>query len=120
LNIYTFGATFGKVVTKKQTIFGYRLHLLITLGGLILDFEMTPANATDLEAGFEMLSEPYHLKTSVTPMGRRQWRILLVSPGKLKMSASEHFRKETPGGECDAGETGCPGANGKLEPDSAR
>jgi len=33
------------------------LHLLITLGGLILDFEMTPANATDLEAGFEMLSE---------------------------------------------------------------
>jgi hypothetical protein len=43
----------------------------------------------------------------------------LVSPGKLKMSASEHFRKETPGGGCDAGETGCPGANGKLEPDSA-
>src|SRR3989442_1573272 len=46
-----------QVVTKKQTIFGYRLHLLITLGGLILDFDMTPANATDLEAGFEMLSE---------------------------------------------------------------
>ena len=42
-----FGATCGKVVTKKQTIFGSRLHLLITLGGLILDFEMTPANATD-------------------------------------------------------------------------
>lgn len=52
-----FGATFGKVPTKKQTIFGYRLHLLITLGGLILDFELTPANTTDLEAGFEMLSQ---------------------------------------------------------------
>ncbi len=47
-----FGATFGKVVTKKQTIFGYRLHLLITLGGLILDFEMTPANATDAGSWF--------------------------------------------------------------------
>ena len=57
-----FGATFGKVTTKKQTIFGYRLHLLITLGGLILDFELTPANATDLEAGFEMLSEHANLE----------------------------------------------------------
>jgi hypothetical protein len=52
-----FGATFGKVSTKKQTIFGYRLHLLITMGGLILDFELTPANTSDLEAGFEMLSQ---------------------------------------------------------------
>jgi hypothetical protein len=50
-------ATFGKAITKKQTIFGYRLHLLITLSGLILDFELTPANCTDLEAGFELLSE---------------------------------------------------------------
>jgi hypothetical protein len=52
-----FGAAFGKVPTKKQTIFGYRLHLLITLGGLVLDFELTPANTTDLEAGFELLSQ---------------------------------------------------------------
>jgi hypothetical protein len=52
-----FGATFGKVPTKKQTIFGYRLHLLISLSGLILDFELTPANCTDLEAGFELLCE---------------------------------------------------------------
>lgn len=50
-------ATFGKVTTKKQTIFGYRLHLLIGLSGLILDFELTPANCSDLEAGFELLSE---------------------------------------------------------------
>jgi hypothetical protein len=33
------------------------LHLLITLGGLIFDFEMAPANATAVEAGCEMLSE---------------------------------------------------------------
>ncbi len=56
-----YGAAFGKVTTKKQTIFGYRLHLLISLSGLILDFELTPANCTDLEAGFELLSEHTHL-----------------------------------------------------------
>jgi len=50
-------AAFGKVITKKQTIFGYRLHLLVTMSGLILDFELTPANCNDLEAGFELLSE---------------------------------------------------------------
>jgi hypothetical protein len=52
-----YDATFGKVSTKKQTIFGYKLHLLVTLGGVILDFELAPANAADLEVGFELLSE---------------------------------------------------------------
>jgi len=52
-----FEATYGKVPSKKQTIFGFKLHLLITLGGLILDFELAPANVYDLEVGFEMLSE---------------------------------------------------------------
>lgn len=52
-----YGAAFGKVPSKKQTIFGYKLHLLITLGGLILDFELAPANATDLEVGLELLYE---------------------------------------------------------------
>lgn len=52
-----YGATFGKVPSREATIFGYKLHLLVTLGGLILDFELAPANKTDLEVGFEMLSE---------------------------------------------------------------
>jgi len=52
-----YGAAFGKVSSKKQTIFGYKLHLLVTLGGLILDFELAPANATDLQVGFELLTE---------------------------------------------------------------
>jgi hypothetical protein len=53
----TYEATFGKVSSKKQIIFGYKLYLLLTLGGVILDFELAPANATDLEVGFELLSE---------------------------------------------------------------
>jgi len=49
------GATFGKVCTKKQTIFGYKLHLLVTLGGVILDFVLAPANVSDLVAGHDLL-----------------------------------------------------------------
>jgi hypothetical protein len=52
-----YGARFGKVPSKKQTIFGYKLHLLITLRGVILDFELAPANESDLEVGFELLME---------------------------------------------------------------
>jgi hypothetical protein len=50
------GSTYGKVPSKKQTIFGYKLHLLIALNGVILDFELAPANEYDLEVGFELLS----------------------------------------------------------------
>src|SRR5260221_6774687 len=33
-------ADFGKVPSKKLTIFGFKLHLLVSLTGLILDFEL--------------------------------------------------------------------------------
>lgn len=59
------GAKFGKVPSKKQTIFGYKLHLLITLNGLILDFELAPANAPDLKVGEELLSQ----HTDITVLG---------------------------------------------------
>jgi hypothetical protein len=41
------GADYGKVVTKKQTIFGYKLHLLATLNGVIRDFALAPASIND-------------------------------------------------------------------------
>jgi hypothetical protein len=56
-NWRAYDARFGKVPSKKQTIFGYKLHLLITMGGVILDFELAPANAGDLAVGYEMLRE---------------------------------------------------------------
>lgn len=51
------GAKFGKVPSKSETIFGYKLHLLIAMNGVILDFELAPANETDRKVGFELLSE---------------------------------------------------------------
>lgn len=54
-------AAFGKCCSKKQTIFGYKLHLLITLGGVIRDFELAPANVSDVVIGAELLSAQRHL-----------------------------------------------------------
>ena len=51
-----YGADYGRVESKKQTIFGYKLHLLVTASGVIVDFELAPASATDLSVGYELLS----------------------------------------------------------------
>ncbi len=51
------GANYGKVSSKKMTVFGFKLHMLITIGGLILDFELAPASVGDLAIGRELLEE---------------------------------------------------------------
>lgn len=55
------GADFGTVPTKQQTIFGYQLHLLVPLGGVIRDFALAPASASDVAVGAELLREQRHL-----------------------------------------------------------
>jgi hypothetical protein len=50
-------ARFGKVPSKKCTIFGYKLYLLVTLNGIILDFVLAPANVVELQVGAEVLEE---------------------------------------------------------------
>jgi hypothetical protein len=40
-------ATYGHVAAKQQVIFGYKLHLLATHSGLILDFVLAPAHHGD-------------------------------------------------------------------------
>lgn len=64
-----YGARFGKVPSKQQTIFGYKLHLLVTLSGVILDFELAPANVADLEAGVDILSD----HTDLTVLGDKAY-----------------------------------------------
>jgi IS5 family transposase len=49
------GATFGHCCSKKQAIFGYKLHLLLTQSGVIRDFVLAPANAPDLTVGVTLL-----------------------------------------------------------------
>ena len=50
-----YGADYGRVESTKQTIFGYKLHLLVTARGVIIDFELAPASATDLSVGYQLL-----------------------------------------------------------------
>jgi hypothetical protein len=56
-------ARFGRVPSKKCTIFGYKLYLLVTLSGLILDFVLAPANVGELQAGVELLEAHTDLLT---------------------------------------------------------
>jgi hypothetical protein len=74
------GATFGKVSSKKLTIFGYKLHLLMTLGGVILDFELAPANEGDLAVGVELL-EPH---TDLTVYGDKGYISAAVAAELLR------------------------------------
>jgi hypothetical protein len=64
------GAAYGTISTKKEKIYGYKLHLLVTLGGVILDFELVPANTADVTAGADLLSEQLDL----TALGDKGFR----------------------------------------------
>ena len=44
-----FGADYGYCPSKKETYFGYKVHVLITLQGFITYFELTPASVDDRE-----------------------------------------------------------------------
>ncbi|PZR96593.1 MAG: hypothetical protein DLM69_10655 [Candidatus Chloroheliales bacterium] len=49
--------SYGCCASKKQIIYGYKLHLLMTLSGVIVDFSLAPANESDLAVGAEMMHE---------------------------------------------------------------
>jgi Transposase DDE domain len=51
------GARFGKCPSKKQTLYGYKLHCLMTLGGVIVDFVLAGAHEADSTVGAGMLRE---------------------------------------------------------------
>lgn len=55
----TEGADYGRVTTKKQTIFGYKLHLLVTLTGVIRTFSLAAASAHDLTVAPDLLGDEW-------------------------------------------------------------
>lgn len=52
----THEASYGWCASKKMNFFGYRLHLVITLGGVILEFELTAADLDERDAAEDMLT----------------------------------------------------------------
>lgn len=60
-----YGATYGNCPSKKETYFGYKLHLLITLNGFVTDFELTSSNIDDRDALWDILKN----YASITVLG---------------------------------------------------
>ncbi len=97
------GADFGKVPSKKITIFGFKLHLLVSLGGVILDFELAPASAADLSVGTELLAE----HTDLTVFGDKGYisaelarQLLLNNRLKLMTLPRRNQKRQLPQAVC--------------------
>lgn len=68
------GADFGKVPSKKMTIFGYKLHLLVTLNGVIRDFILAPASVYDLTVAKNCsVNTPIWQSLVIKPSSVRRW-----------------------------------------------
>ncbi len=58
-------ADFGRVPSKKQRIYGFKLHLLISRSGLVLDFALASANQSDGSLAAQILED----KAGLTVLG---------------------------------------------------
>lgn len=58
-------AAYGRVASKKQTIYGFKLHLLISACGLVLDFALVAANEADGALAAQLLID----KAGLTVLG---------------------------------------------------
>ncbi len=83
------GADYGRVTTKKQTIFGYKLHLLVTLTGVIRNFSLASASAHDLTIAPELLGEEWdrvvlgdkgYLSAPLARVLREERQVTLITP----------------------------------------
>ncbi len=75
------GADYGRVTTKKQTIFGYKLHLLVTLTGVIRNFSLAAASAHDVMVAPELLGEEWD-------------RVVLGDKGYISAPLAQALREE--------------------------
>jgi IS5 family transposase len=83
------GADYGRVTTKKQTIFGYKLHLLVTLSGVIRTFSLAAASAHDITVAPEVLGAEWdrvvlgdkgYISAPLAQALRAERQVTLVTP----------------------------------------
>lgn len=58
-------ADYGRVASKQQTVYGFKLHLLISACGLVLDFALVAANYADGTLAAQLLND----KAGLTVLG---------------------------------------------------
>jgi hypothetical protein len=51
-----YGATYSNCPSKEETYLGYKLHMLATLDGFVIDFVITPANIDNREGIWNLIS----------------------------------------------------------------
>ena len=82
-------ANFGRVPSKKQRLYGFKLHLLIAHSGLILDFALVPANQSDGKLAPQLLEE----KAGLTVLGDKGY---INGPLQAHLAARQDLALLTP------------------------
>jgi transposase len=82
-------ADFGRVPSKKQRVYGFKLHLLISHSGLILDFALAPANHSDGKLAAQLLAD----KAGLTVLGDKGY---LNAPLQAQLAAHHDLTLLTP------------------------
>jgi len=92
--------------TKQQTIFGHKLHLLVTLGGVIRDFALAPASASDVAVGAGLLREQAdltvlgdkgYISAPLATVPRRDQRRQLPAPAARRLNAARQIAETVNG-----------------------
>ncbi len=90
------GADYGWIASKKQTIFGYKLHLLTTLKGVIRDFVLAPASVHDVTVARDLLGgqvdlmvigDKGYIDAALTDALREEREVTLATPVRRNQKA---------------------------------
>jgi hypothetical protein len=82
-------ADFGRVPSKKQQVDGFKLHLLISHSGLILDFTLAPANHNDGALTAQLLAD----KAGLTVLGDKGY---INGPLQAQLATTQDLALLTP------------------------
>ncbi len=83
------GADYGRVTTKKETIFGYKLHLVVTLTGVIRTYSLAAASLNDITLAPEVLGEEWdrvvigdkgYISAPLAQALREERQVTLITP----------------------------------------
>ena len=97
------GANYGKCPSKKETYFGYKVHVLTTLDGFITSFEITPASTDDRAALKDFAAvhrnliflgdKGYTGEALHRELEEQGHRLFALRPSSYKNQLPKHFRR---------------------------
>jgi len=98
-------AAYGYNAAKKQTFYGFKLHLLATQTGVVLDFALVPANRVDGDLTAPLLSETArlvvlgdkaYLNAPLQAALARHHEVTLLTPQRANQTPDPHPHPLTP------------------------